>query len=458
MPTTTTTTTTTAPATANISAFDTLALKVKKHEPEKHVRNLNPETPDLDNVNKMIEKYNSIIGSTRDFRPLSSLFEKIIRLEQYALKDFLYSILVGFGYDVVYADGYLFAKGNIPVMMCAHMDTVHKEPVRDIYMSDKGCVWSPQGIGGDDRCGIYTALMSIRDGIKPYILFTEDEEIGCVGADYFADDIRNSIINLEDININFIIEVDRKGSNDSVYYDCDNPEFEKFIDTYGFKTAYGSCSDISYVAPALGVAAVNFSSGYYNAHTTSEYIVLDELYNVIERVNTIIKDVAEGKTAKYEYIEAIYSYRGYASKRYYGWDGDDGYDDFDYGRYYGKDKTGKTVINSFPDDETDYEEDESLWDNMIKATLLYNSEYLMLADGSMIETDGTDDFYIGKDNKIYKLIDYSSNENEDYDKFNIIVTPIDAVAFTKNNTICRYDETEAEYVFVVNDELDYYKK
>lgn len=454
MPTTTTTTTTST--TAATSAFDALAVKVKKHEPEKYVRKLNPETPDLDNVNKMIEKYNSIIGSTRDFRPLSSLFEKIIRLKQYALKDFLYSILIGFGYDVVYADGYLFAKGNVPVMMCAHMDTVHKEPVRDIYMSDKGYIWSPQGIGGDDRCGIYTALMSIRDGIKPYILFTEDEEIGCVGANYFADDIRNGIIKIEDINVNFIIEVDRKGSNDSVYYDCDNPEFEKFIDTYGFKTAYGSCSDISYVAPALGVAAVNFSSGYYSAHTTSEYIVLDELYNVIERVNTIIKDTADGKTAKYEYIEAIYNYRGYASKGYYGWDGDDGYDDFGYGRYYGKDKTGKTVINPFPNDEADYEEDEPLWDNMIKATPLCNSEYLMLADGSMIETDGADDFYIGEDNRIYKLIDY--NYNEDYDHFNFIVTPIDAVAYTKNSAICRYDETEADYVFVVNNELDYYEK
>lgn len=454
MPTTTTTTTTST--TAATSAFDALAVKVKKHEPEKYVRNLDPETPDLDNVNKMIEKYNSLIGSTRDFRPLSSLFEKIIRLKQYALKDFLYSILVGFGYDVVYADGYLFAKGNVPVMMCAHMDTVHKEPVQDIYMSDKGHIWSPQGIGGDDRCGIYTALMSIRDGIKPYILFTEDEEIGCVGANYFADDIRNGIIKIEDINVNFIIEVDRKGSNDSVYYDCDNPEFEKFIDTYGFKTAYGSCSDISYVAPALGVAAVNFSSGYYNAHTTSEYIVLDELYNVIERVNTIIKDAADGKTAKYEYIEVKYNYRGYASKSYYGWDGDYGYDDFGYGRYYDKDKTGKAVINPFPDDEADYEEDEPLWDNMIKAAPLCNSEYLMLADGSMIEADGADDFYIGEDNRIYKLIDF--NYNEAYDDFNYIVTPIDAVAYTKNNTICRYDETEADYVFVVNNELDYYEK
>ena len=435
MPTTITTTSTTA----TTSAFE--AVKVKKHGPEKHVRNLNPETPDLENVNKMIEKYNSIIGNTREFRPLSSLLEKVIRLEQYALKDFLYSILVGFGYDVVYADGYLFAKGNVPVMMCAHMDTVHKDPVRDIYMSDNGYVWSPQGIGGDDRCGIYTALMSIRDGIKPYILFTEDEEIGCVGAGYFSDDVHNGIINAKDIDINFIIEVDRKGANDSVYYDCDNPEFEKFIDAYGFKTAYGSCSDISYVAPALGVAAVNFSSGYYNAHTTDEYIVLDELYNIIERVNTIIKDAADGKTARYEYIENQYSYRGYASKGYYGWD--------DYDRYYGK--NSKTDIRSFSDSKANFEEGEEFWDDMIMAAPINSDAFLIFANGSMVEVGYIDEFYIGDDNKVYKFIDYT------YDEY-AIVAPVDAIAYTSNNVIYKYNENEADIVCVINDERDYYEK
>lgn len=441
MPTTITTTSTTA----TTSAFE--AVKVKKHEPEKHVRNLNPETPDLENVNKMIEKYNSIIGNTREFRPLSSLLEKVIRLEQHALKDFLYSILIGFGYDVVYADGYLFAKGNVPVMMCAHMDTVHKEPVRDIYMSDNGYVWSPQGIGGDDRCGIYTALMSIRDGIKPYILFTEDEEIGCVGAGYFSDDVHNGIINAKDIDINFIIEVDRKGANDSVYYDCDNPEFEKFIDTYGFKTAYGSCSDISYVAPALGVAAVNFSSGYYNAHTTDEYIVLDELYNIIERVNTIIKDAADGKTARYEYIESQYSYRGYASKGYYDWDGYHEYDNYD--RYYGK--NSKTDIRSFSDSKANFEEGEEFWDDMIMAAPINSDAFLIFANGSMVEVGYLDEFYIGDDNKVYKFIDYT------YDEY-AIVAPVDAIAYTSNNVIYKYNENEADIVCVINDERDYYEK
>ena len=448
------TTTTTATATATV---------IKETKPVKYVRDPHPITPNINEVNTTIDDYNALIGEARSFRPLSSLFEKIIRLNQYELKDFLYSILVGFGYDVTYADGYLFAKGNVPVMLCAHMDTVHKDPVEDIYMSDKGYIWSPQGIGGDDRCGIYTALMTIRNGIKPYILFTEDEEIGCIGAGYFADDINSGIIKTDDININFIIEVDRKGSNDSVYYDCDNPEFEKFIDTYGFKTEYGSCSDISEVAPALGVAAVNFSSGYYKAHTLSEYIILDELYDIVERVNKIVKDVADGKTVKYEYIEAKYSYGGYASKGYYGWDGDYGYNKFDYkydeygyGRYYEKNKSAKSYGKVFEED-TSTANEKPIWDDMILAAPIEESAIVILDDGSMTEADGSEDYYIGEDNKIYKLVDYVDSEFDE-DEFNFIVTPVDASVYTKEGNHYQYREEDAQIVYVVNDELSYYEQ
>lgn len=436
--------TTTKTTTSTISS-------IKEIEPVKHTRNFQPKAPNISEVNAIIDNYNSIIGETRSFRPLSSLFEKIIRLKQYELKDFLYSILVGFGYEVIYADGYLFAKGNVPVMLCAHMDTVHKDPVKDIYMSDNGCIWSPQGIGGDDRCGIYTALMTVRDGNRPYILFTEDEEIGCIGAGYFADDVTYNIIKAEDININFIIEIDRRGSNDSVYYSCDNPEFEKFIDTYGFKTAYGSCSDISEVAPALGIAAVNFSSGYYNAHTTSEYIVLDELYNIIERVNQIVIDAANGKTVKYEYIEAKYSYKNYWGKEWCGYDSDSGYDDYSYGRCYWSDK--------FDKDSKKYQttaNEETPCDEMILASQIDDTAIIILKDGTMIDDTNNDYYYyIDENNKIYKLVDWVDDDIAE-GECNFIVAPIEASVYTSAGNHYQYDESSAELVYVVNDELSYY--
>ena len=53
-------------------------------------------------------------------------------------------------------DSFIIVKGNAPIMLVAHLDTVHAEPVQVICKSaDGNILMSPQGIGGDDRCGVY---------------------------------------------------------------------------------------------------------------------------------------------------------------------------------------------------------------------------------------------------------------------------------------------------------------
>ena len=57
---------------------------------------------------------------------------------------------------------YILVPGQAPVMLLAHLDTVHHQPVKTICRSDNGNIlMSPEGIGGDDRCGVY-ALVTIR--------------------------------------------------------------------------------------------------------------------------------------------------------------------------------------------------------------------------------------------------------------------------------------------------------
>lgn len=436
------TTTTTSVTTATVKTTDTKKTVVFKPE---YKRDPAPIAPTFDEMDNYIDDYNAAIESERKFTTLPSLLEKIIRLDQYDLKDFLYSVLTGLDYEVKYADGYLFAKGNIPVMLCAHMDTVHKKSVSEIWMSEDGKVWSPQGIGGDDRCGIYTAMMSIRKDCKPYILFTEDEEIGCVGAGYFEEDIGNGIIDKDDIDIHFIIEVDRRGSEDSVYYSCDNPDFEDFINKFGFKTAWGSCSDISVVAPALGVAAVNLSSGYYNAHTTSEYIVLEELYKTVNRVNEIIREAANGNTVKYEYIESKYTGYGYSKYKGYQYGGyndyDYSYDNYDYGRKYGKTKMDGAKGFDVEENEID------VYSDMIYAEPLEEGSYIITAAGEMIEADDIWTYFIDQHSKVYKAVGWLDSDIDECG-FNAITVPIDATAYTATGNLYRYHESDAEPVYV----------
>ena len=163
---------------------------------------------------------------------------------------------------------------------------------------------SPQGIGGDDRCGVF-ALFKIYQSaqVKPWLLFCCNEEVGGLGAQHFCQAHSQGLLPKELDSLKFIIEIDRKGSNDAVYYDCDNPDFEAYIAGKGFTTAIGSFSDISLIAPELGIAAVNLSSGYYNAHTLHEFINVNELHDTIRKVGEIVSEAVD--LPRFEYIEAI---------------------------------------------------------------------------------------------------------------------------------------------------------
>ena len=214
-------------------------------------------------------------------------------------------------------DNFILVKGVAPIMLVAHLDTVHKQPVKDICTSaDGNILMSPQGIGGDDRCGVYALVHAYeQSAIKPYLLFTCNEEKGGIGAKAFV----KCLDQLPEVKESkLLVEIDRKGSNDAVYYDCDNPDLEEYITSKGFGTNYGTFSDISVIAPALGVAAVNLSSGYYNAHQLHEYINRAELETTISKVVEIVEESARPDFPRYEYIDAYYGYYDY-------W----GYEDFE---------------------------------------------------------------------------------------------------------------------------------
>ena len=195
---------------------------------------------------------------------------------------------------------FIIAEGDIPICLIAHMDTVHKElPTKIFCDSENKVLWSPQGLGADDRAGIYAIIEIVQRGLRPHIILTTDEETGGIGASALVQQYPEM-----PFPVNFLIELDRRGADDSVYYDCDNEEFEKYINQFGFKTAWGTFTDISIIAPTWRTAAVNLSVGYYKEHTSAEYLMYEELDKTIERVINILTD--EGSSA-YEYVEAIYT-------------------------------------------------------------------------------------------------------------------------------------------------------
>ena len=219
-------------------------------------------------------------------------FVDICKMTQSEVKSYKAKYLASKQYKVENQDGFLYAKGDVPVLLVAHMDTVHKKVPTTIIETD-GKISSPQGIGGDDRCGIFI-IMNIVQQLHCSVVLCEDEEIGCVGARKFAESPF-----IQQLDVNYMIEFDRMNANDAVFYFCDNEEFTNFVtDFTGYKLAYGSFSDISRIAPVAKVAAVNLSCGYYKAHTVDEYVVYDEMLTTIEAATALIKTECK----RFEYI------------------------------------------------------------------------------------------------------------------------------------------------------------
>lgn len=232
----------------------------------------------------------------------------IIQMDQPTLKDYLDLHLQTIGYKTVNKKGFLYAEGDIPVLLVAHLDTVHHEKAEIICFSeDMRYVMSPQGIGGDDRCGVYMIMQLVRD-YKCHVLFCEDEETGGQGANKFA----ASKIKPE---VNYIVEMDRRGSNDAVFYRCDNPEFTEFVLSFGFQENHGTFSDISVIAPHLKTAAVNISAGYYNEHRQHEYIDMLAVENNVRRIGEMIMADSE----HFDFIKRAHDERQLSMFGGFGW-------------------------------------------------------------------------------------------------------------------------------------------
>jgi hypothetical protein len=124
----------------------------------------------------------------------------------------------------------------------------------------------------DDRLGVHVILDVLPLlGIRPDILLTDDEEIGCSTAQEF----------FTDKQYNWMFQFDRRGT-DAVCYEFYN--MEPYVEEC-FKLGFGSFSDICWLEH-LGCGGVNVGTGYYNEHTKNSYANLKHCSAQVERFAT----------------------------------------------------------------------------------------------------------------------------------------------------------------------------
>ena len=229
------------------------------------------------------------------------LFEQIVKMNEASLLKTMNTYLKRFYNKVTYTKDYVYAIGDIPITLVAHVDTVFKERPEDVFYDRvKNVLWSPQGLGADDRAGVFAIINIVKSGLRPHIIFTTGEEIGGLGAR-----VLTYIEPKPFAEMKYIIQLDRRGKDDCIFYECDNIKFIEYIESFGFHEEYGSFSDISELCPTWKIAGVNLSIGYENEHSFIEILYIDYFLSTVEKVKKMLKDV--NNINSFEYIPALYS-------------------------------------------------------------------------------------------------------------------------------------------------------
>lgn len=185
---------------------------------------------------------------------------------------------------------FFYVNNKSNTTLIAHIDTVRfsDKPVETVFHGDY--IYNLNGIlGADDRAGVFALLFIydylINEKYKPNLLFTTGEEHGNIGIKEFCKKHAKIIKKSK-----LFIELDRQGKNDFVTYDFQpDKDAKRFFTSYGFKEASGSFSDISEIITQFSIPCVNFSIGYYNAHTNKEYLCISEMFSTIFRVIDLLR-------------------------------------------------------------------------------------------------------------------------------------------------------------------------
>ena len=230
---------------------------------------------------------------------LENTLEYLLTQTQSELLTKLPEYLKSKGYtDVIekdYAIGFKSPRGSQPALV-AHLDTINSKgyltssyneeertpTLDDIIFTEKYIILSPEAnqniicLGADDRVGVKTILDLVDKGYMPHILFTTDEESGCVGSRELIK--HNDFDFLKDATM--LIQVDRGVHENSwhemVFYNFDTSKVTSILEELKkhYDLATGSYTDVAVLGPHFNKPIVNLSASYENEHTRQEFISL----------------------------------------------------------------------------------------------------------------------------------------------------------------------------------------
>lgn len=185
-------------------------------------------------------------------------------------------------------------KGKSETYPCiaAHMDQVQEKHSKDFIAYEAEDIiigFSPkrreqQGLGADDKVGLWIGLMCLKKFDCLKLAFFVEEEVGCRGSDKADMDFFK--------DCRFVIEPDRREHEDLItqigWTSLCSDDFLK--EKFGYKETDGMMTDIETLKDnGLTISCINLSCGYYNPHSDQEFVYKPAVSNCLAFVEHVIE-------------------------------------------------------------------------------------------------------------------------------------------------------------------------
>lgn len=243
-------------------------------------------------------------------------------------------------------------KGEAETYPClaSHIDQVQKTHSRDFQAIETDDIIfgfslnkkQQEGLGADDKVGIWIALRCLKRFDTLKAVFFVQEEIGCRGSSQcnmqFFDDCK------------YVIQCDRRNGRDLItnigWTELCSEEFINALDAdkFGYKETAGMITDVGQLKEnGLEICCINLSCGYYEPHTDHEFVMKAEILNCLAFVEHIITNL----TKAYPHQDEGYGFFAFPDEdpELY----DMAYDELEYALFNHPDTDEEELVNRYRD-------------------------------------------------------------------------------------------------------------
>lgn len=194
------------------------------------------------------------------------------------------------------AKPFALAGAELPLRTRRVKSTTTDEVRHEIYIDG-------QGIGADDKLGVYISLQIVKNIDKIKAVFFVEEEIGMLGSKELEKEFFEDVAYVIGWDSPDLIRAAWKCSGTQLFTaDFYKKHLKPVTDKWGFNDrAFHSepFTDVVQIREKTGIMCMNFGNGGYQAHSATEFLVIEHVDHALGMGIDIVKTIGNKEQFKF---------------------------------------------------------------------------------------------------------------------------------------------------------------